>query len=193
MIRKEVHVSAAVLAEVKRIVESSEARRTAAAAAAAAASLNSSAVSQQRQRRWQRLLSPPPRAQLAARRANAPACPQIMKEDDSQWPEPDRIGRQELEIVCGNEHVSFVAAKIGSMLDVRASRDPEGARSRCVEHGGALRRASLTPSRHPARLFRPDRVLLRRAGLEGPGAVAGRAALQDQAGLIGRLAGCQLL
>jgi len=30
---------------------------------------------------------------------------QIMKEDDHNWPEPDRVGRQELEIVMGNEHI----------------------------------------------------------------------------------------
>jgi hypothetical protein len=30
-----------------------------------------------------------------------------MKEDDNNWPEPDRIGKQELEIVMGDEHISF--------------------------------------------------------------------------------------
>ncbi|CAI5466081.1 unnamed protein product [Closterium sp. Yama58-4] len=29
---------------------------------------------------------------------------EVTKEDDSNWPEPDRVGRQELEIVMGNEH-----------------------------------------------------------------------------------------
>ena len=28
-----------------------------------------------------------------------------MKEDDHNWPEPDRVGRQELEIVMGTEHI----------------------------------------------------------------------------------------
>lgn len=28
-------------------------------------------------------------------------------EDDSNWPEPDRVGKQELEIVIGGEHISF--------------------------------------------------------------------------------------
>lgn len=32
---------------------------------------------------------------------------EIMKEDDHQWPQPDRIGKQELEIVLGDEHISF--------------------------------------------------------------------------------------
>ena len=58
----------------------------------------------------------------------APARAQVLKEDDSQWPEPDRIGRQELEVVMGEDHVSFAAAKIGSLLDVQSSKDPEGLR-----------------------------------------------------------------
>lgn len=38
-----------------------------------------------------------------------------MKEDDANWPEPDRVGRQELEIVMGNEHISFTTSKIGEL------------------------------------------------------------------------------
>uniref|UniRef100_A0ACD5WVB6 Uncharacterized protein n=1 Tax=Avena sativa TaxID=4498 RepID=A0ACD5WVB6_AVESA len=53
---------------------------------------------------------------------------EIMKEDDSNWPEPDRVGRQELEIVMGNEHISFTTSKIGSLVDVQTSNDPEGLR-----------------------------------------------------------------
>ncbi|GKD90960.1 protein mago nashi [Tanacetum coccineum] len=52
----------------------------------------------------------------------------IMKEDDNNWPEPDRVGRQELEIVMGNEHISFTTSKIGSLMDVQTSKDPEGLR-----------------------------------------------------------------
>jgi protein mago nashi len=51
-----------------------------------------------------------------------------MKEDDNNWPEPDRVGRQELEIVMGNEHISFTTSKIGSLVDVQTSKDPEGLR-----------------------------------------------------------------
>ncbi|KAH7536909.1 hypothetical protein FEM48_Zijuj03G0036400 [Ziziphus jujuba var. spinosa] len=54
--------------------------------------------------------------------------PEIMKEDDNNWPEPDRVGRQELEIVMGNEHISFTTSKIGSLVDVQSSNDPEGLR-----------------------------------------------------------------
>jgi len=76
MIRKEVHVSPAVMGELKRVIEDSE----------------------------------------------------IMKEDDHQWPQPDRVGKQELEIVLGDEHISFNTSKIGSLLDVQESKDPEGLR-----------------------------------------------------------------
>mmetsp|Transcript_38670 Transcript_38670/g.74155 ORF Transcript_38670/g.74155 Transcript_38670/m.74155 type:complete len:147 (+) Transcript_38670:201-641(+) len=54
---------------------------------------------------------------------------EIMKEDDGNWPPPDKIGRQELEVVLGNEHISFSTAKIGSLLDVQSSKDPEGLRT----------------------------------------------------------------
>jgi protein mago nashi len=51
---------------------------------------------------------------------------EILKEDDKAWPEPDRIGKQELEIVCGGEHIFFETSKIGSLIDVDSSGDPEG-------------------------------------------------------------------
>uniref|UniRef100_A0A914D0C8 Mago nashi n=1 Tax=Acrobeloides nanus TaxID=290746 RepID=A0A914D0C8_9BILA len=54
---------------------------------------------------------------------------EILKEDDSSWPEPDRVGRQELEILYGDEHVSFTTSKIGCLVDVNQSKDPEGLRS----------------------------------------------------------------
>merc|ERR1711924_452310 len=52
----------------------------------------------------------------------------ILKEDDNHWPAPDRVGRQELEVVCGKEHISFTTSKIGSLSDVQSSKDPEGLR-----------------------------------------------------------------
>lgn len=67
IIRKEVHVSKAVLGELERIIEDAG----------------------------------------------------IMQEDDSKWPEPDRTGRQELEIIMGSDHISFATTKLGSMLQVR--------------------------------------------------------------------------
>lgn len=53
----------------------------------------------------------------------------IMDYDDADWPMPDRVGRQELEVVMGNEHISFTTSKIGSLLEVQDSKDPEGLRT----------------------------------------------------------------
>mmetsp|Transcript_21657 Transcript_21657/g.31521 ORF Transcript_21657/g.31521 Transcript_21657/m.31521 type:complete len:148 (-) Transcript_21657:109-552(-) len=53
---------------------------------------------------------------------------EVTKEDDRNWPAPDRVGRQELEIKIGNDHISFACAKIGSLLNVQESNDPEGLR-----------------------------------------------------------------
>lgn len=32
---------------------------------------------------------------------------EITKEDDHSWPAPDRVGRQELEVKMGSEHIHF--------------------------------------------------------------------------------------
>jgi protein mago nashi len=32
---------------------------------------------------------------------------EVTQEDDNNWPQPDRVGRQELEIKVGKEHISF--------------------------------------------------------------------------------------
>uniref|UniRef100_A0A2I2Y7G9 Mago homolog, exon junction complex subunit n=1 Tax=Gorilla gorilla gorilla TaxID=9595 RepID=A0A2I2Y7G9_GORGO len=50
---------------------------------------------------------------------------EITKEDDALWPPPNRVGRQELEIIIGDEHISFTTSKIGSLIDVSQSKDPE--------------------------------------------------------------------
>nr|KAJ3422615.1 hypothetical protein HK105_007296 [Polyrhizophydium stewartii] len=54
---------------------------------------------------------------------------EILKCDDQHWPEPNRVGRQELEIVLGDEHISFTTSKIGSLVDVQKSQDVEGLRT----------------------------------------------------------------
>merc|ERR1712034_128357 len=51
---------------------------------------------------------------------------EVMAEDDAIWPQPDRVGRQELEIVIGDEHISFTTSKIGSLVDVNSCKDNEG-------------------------------------------------------------------
>lgn len=37
---------------------------------------------------------------------------EIMKEDDTKWPQKNKDGRQELEIRLGNEHISFEASGV---------------------------------------------------------------------------------
>ncbi|KAJ3363883.1 Protein mago nashi 2 [Allomyces arbusculus] len=51
---------------------------------------------------------------------------EIMKEDDANWPEPNIDGKQELEIVSGKDHICFTTSKIGSLVDIQNSSDPEG-------------------------------------------------------------------
>jgi protein mago nashi len=53
---------------------------------------------------------------------------EILKEDDKLWPRRNVVGRQELEIRYGNDHISFETAKIGLLADVQDSKDPEGLR-----------------------------------------------------------------
>ncbi|CAE7939721.1 MAGO2 [Symbiodinium sp. KB8] len=50
----------------------------------------------------------------------------IVEEDDEQWPEPDDIGRQELEVKDGEDHIAFTCTKLGSTRDIRDSKDPKG-------------------------------------------------------------------
>lgn len=53
---------------------------------------------------------------------------QVVKEDDNNWPAPDRVGKQELEIIINGQHISFTCTKLGSVLQVQQSKDPEGLR-----------------------------------------------------------------
>merc|ERR1712072_1362111 len=39
---------------------------------------------------------------------------EILKEDDNNWPHADRVGRQELEVVMGDEHISFTVKPTNS-------------------------------------------------------------------------------
>lgn len=50
------------------------------------------------------------------------------REDDTNWPTKSVVGKQELEIRVGKTHISFETAKIGSLVDVQSSDDPEGLR-----------------------------------------------------------------
>jgi Mago nashi protein len=31
----------------------------------------------------------------------------LNREDDKNWPKPDKVGRQELEIIIGKQHINF--------------------------------------------------------------------------------------
>ncbi|GAA6034232.1 hypothetical protein JCM8097_003798 [Rhodosporidiobolus ruineniae] len=53
---------------------------------------------------------------------------EVTKEDDAAWPKKNVVGKQELEVKLGNYHISFETAKIGSLVDVQNSDDPEGLR-----------------------------------------------------------------
>ena len=69
------------------------------------------------------------------------------REDDTNWPKKNIVGKQELEIRVGNDHIAFEVcplpqyplcvplhcffsqtAKIGSLVDIQDSEDPEGLR-----------------------------------------------------------------
>ena len=43
-----------------------------------------------------------------------------------RWPEPDRDGRQELEVVLEGKHVRIITSKLGSIVKVQQSGDVEG-------------------------------------------------------------------
>ncbi|KAJ3713508.1 Mago nashi protein [Lentinula raphanica] len=53
---------------------------------------------------------------------------EVTKEDDTNWPKKNIVGKQELEIRIGNDHIAFETAKIGSLVDIQDSEDPEGLR-----------------------------------------------------------------
>lgn len=54
----------------------------------------------------------------------------IMEEIDERWPEPDRTGTEELIIALyqnrRRHYRKFITRKIGSLIDVQKSKDPEG-------------------------------------------------------------------
>lgn len=69
-----------------------------------------------------------PRSVCSPRIHPHPLPPAAHREDDAKWPKKNVVGRQELEVRIGNEHISFETAKIGSLVDVQDSEDPEGLR-----------------------------------------------------------------
>lgn len=50
----------------------------------------------------------------------------VVECDDERWPQPDRNGRQELEIRLGNTHLSLVTNKITSLNEIENTSDEKG-------------------------------------------------------------------
>ncbi|RNF06529.1 mago nashi-like protein [Trypanosoma conorhini] len=50
----------------------------------------------------------------------------VLESDDESWPQPDRNGRQELEIHLGDTHISLVTNKITSISEVEKTDNPKG-------------------------------------------------------------------
>jgi protein mago nashi len=50
----------------------------------------------------------------------------ILKESDKSWPTPNKVGRQELEIVMGEHKLRIATSKFGSYQEVQDSPDPKG-------------------------------------------------------------------
>ncbi|KAJ1936407.1 hypothetical protein GGF37_005621 [Kickxella alabastrina] len=53
---------------------------------------------------------------------------EIMYESDRKWPKRDNNGRQQLEITMDGKSINFEAARIGSLVDIQGTDDPEGLR-----------------------------------------------------------------
>ena len=45
-----------------------------------------------------------------------------MKCDDDDWPHPNKIGKQELDIRIGKEEINFRTSKIGSYSEIQRSK-----------------------------------------------------------------------
>jgi protein mago nashi len=50
----------------------------------------------------------------------------ILECKDSEWPKPDKIGKQELVVRVGSKEVSLQTSKIGSYAEVQKTKDPNG-------------------------------------------------------------------
>lgn len=72
-----------------------------------------------------RSLRHPPSRRHPAKPSLTPTSPPN-REDDIRWPKKNVVGKQELEVKLDSTHISFETAKIGSLVDVQNSDDPEG-------------------------------------------------------------------
>ncbi|ORZ40922.1 Mago nashi protein, partial [Catenaria anguillulae PL171] len=49
----------------------------------------------------------------------------IITFDDEKWPEPNVSGKQEIEVVLGQDHISFTTCKINTLNEVNQAQDPD--------------------------------------------------------------------
>lgn len=66
---------------------------------------------------------------------------EIIEEDDRLWPMPDKVGRQELELIMGTEHIRFsVSHSCPSFIAYKARLDLEiGKHDGCATEPGPRR------------------------------------------------------
>jgi protein mago nashi len=50
----------------------------------------------------------------------------ILECKDTEWPKPDKIGKQELVVRVGEKEVTLTTSKIGSYAEVQKNKDSEG-------------------------------------------------------------------
>jgi Mago nashi protein len=92
---------------------------------------------------------------------------EIMKEDDSKWPQKNKDGRQELEIRMGNEHISFEVSGIPTnrflfVLTMPPADCEDWVSSRCDRVGRSRRttRLLLPRARSQSSCVLIDRITL---------------------------------
>ena len=142
MIRKQAYVSQAVVAELKRIVAESEIvreddkqwpepdRNGRQASPAAQPRLGRARLQKSS---YALLFRPPTRQHLSVSRPRtslrSSIAPPLPPHTHPPVPTPRSVPHgQEFEVISGGQHISFATGKIGSLLDVQESKDPEGLR-----------------------------------------------------------------
>lgn len=49
---------------------------------------------------------------------------EILTQNDSKWPKPDKIGKQELYVRVGDKEVTLKTSKLGTIAEVNKTEDP---------------------------------------------------------------------
>ena len=50
----------------------------------------------------------------------------ILTQNDKGWPTANRSGRQELEVIIGDQHINFTTFKIGTLAEIQGTEDAAG-------------------------------------------------------------------